>query len=268
MKEKNQQLYYQYRASEGFPIFVKLVEPQLESQMSSFLNEMGFEKCNEEVLTKEHDRPEYLRVLKISVAGPMVSKQIGQVREEDRYGLESISSRGDYKVYRFKGVGIMVFSEGRFIWEMGLMNRFSQEDFHYKLRIVFNRFLGYCLASYNIIGVWGVSVDEGAVVMSQAESKGEAVFIDLDNQVLHTIEGLKPLSFPLQFLKLDESIKNQSRKLQVEELVSLLTHYNTYFSDEGFSSSFQKRIFALARSSEGILYPKENFKPREKEKAA
>jgi hypothetical protein len=37
------------------------------------------------------------------------------------------------------------------------------------------------LAQYKVFGVWGATVEEGVVLMSQEEANGEAVFIDIHN---------------------------------------------------------------------------------------
>jgi hypothetical protein len=75
MNEKKR-LYFQYRPQMGIPLFVNLEDEQLETGLATLFEELGFEKCSEDIFTAEQD-PDHLRVLKVSLAGPMVAKQIG-----------------------------------------------------------------------------------------------------------------------------------------------------------------------------------------------
>jgi hypothetical protein len=261
MNEKKR-LYFQYRPELGLPLFVNLEDEQLETALATLFEEMGFEKCSEQSLTKEHS-PQELKVLKVSMAGPMVAKQIGLSREEDKYGKESLSQRVGYEVYRYKGVGLMVFHEKNPLWELGLLNLFHKEDYLFQLRVIFHRFLSLSLAQYKIFGVWGATVEEGVVLMSQEEANGEAVFIDIHNSRLFTIEGIKTLPMPFQIIKLDKDLKNTSRTLKIEELASQLTYYNTYFSSSGIPYEVKREILFVSQYAEGTLYPLEKYKPRE-----
>jgi hypothetical protein len=72
----------------------------------------------------------------------MVAKQIGLSREEDKYGSESLSQRVGYEVYRFRGVGLMVFHESNPLWELGLIkSSFIRKNTSFNLRVIFHRFL-------------------------------------------------------------------------------------------------------------------------------
>ncbi len=266
IKTDSKHVYFQYRPQLGLPIFIQIVDTVLESNLSHLFEELGFEKCPETVLAKEHN-PSQLKVLKISMANPMVAKQIGINRDEDKYGHESLTPKAGYYVYRYKGVGLMVFSEDKPLWELGLCNYFHKSDFYFQLRVLFHRFLFYVFAPYNILGVWGATVEEGVVVMSLEHSKGEAVFIDRTNHQLLTIEGVKPLIHPFGVLKLDDSLTHTSKTMKVDELASTLTHHCTYFSYEGLSYQLKREVLYIAQYSEGVRYPTSKFKPRQEQAA-
>ncbi|MBL7663622.1 MAG: hypothetical protein JNM93_00700 [Bacteriovoracaceae bacterium] len=255
--QKPGKTYFQFRKELGIPLFICIESPILAESMTQMIKEQGFEACKEDVL-KNKFAPEKLKVLKIVMANPLVAKQIGTVSDLDKYGEESLTPKPDYNVYRFKGVGLMVYSSSKPIWELGLIGKVDKE----KMRVVLTRFLSFALASENIMGFWGATVDQGIVIMKQSDSKGEAVFIDIHNHKLFTIDGVKDLEHPFQIMKLDSSLANEMKQMKIEELASLLTHYCTYFSLSGLDYQFKKNILYLAQFAQGIYYPESSFLPR------
>lgn len=258
---KETKTYFQFRPELNLPVFVSIESEILLGQLTGLLDEFGFEKCSDDVLKDKFD-PKKLKLLKIVVANPQVAKQIGSLTELDKYGAESLTQRVGYSVYRFKGTALLVHSEANPVWEMGLTNKFHVEGHMDNIRVAMNRFLSFVLAIDNIIGFWGAHVDEGMVVMKQSESRGEAIFVDFENERLITMEGIKPMAHPFQILKLDSSLQDRMKTMKVDELVSFLTFHCTYMSVTGMDYRLKRQIMFISQFSEGIIYPEDNFKPR------
>lgn len=257
--------YFQFYKELDLPIFVSVDISSFDAGVQEFLIKMRFAKLTdaEEVAAlKKIKNQTYARILDITEATAVVSKQIHSSLESDRYGLESIIPKIGYKVYRYKDFGLMVYSFGAREWQLGAYRDFGTKNNTVAATIMLNRYLSWALSSLGILGIWGVSVDEGMVAQRSTDSKGEVVFIDIFNHRVLTADGMKKLSPRFKVLRLDPTIKGRNIKMTNEEYLSFLTAHCTYFDYSGLSVPVRQMIKSFARMTEGLIHPQESFRPR------
>lgn len=259
MKDLKNISYYQFYQELNYPIFIKFESADFELNFQQILNDLGFSKVENKKLSKINIEKNTTKVLSIKEAVPKVVRQIRSIHfSSDRYGDESITPFGHYDLYRYRDVGMMVMGHENY-WEMGVCFR---EDRVLKIKVMVTRFLSLALASQEVVGFWGVPVEEGFVVRKPQEANFESLFIDVHRGVILTQDGLKKIGAHLQILRLDETIHGESRRMTRESLVSFLCTNTTYFSYKGLDYQLRMAIFELVTYAEGIIYPVENFQPR------
>lgn len=260
--------YYQYQKELNLPIYIGVDPQSFESGFGDFLVSMKFVKLNDK---EEADALQIMkknnaaRCLNITEAGPVVSRQIQSTMESDRYGMESVTPKPGYQVYRYKNVGFMVYSFGVKEWEFGCYSDFgSNKEADKKLaaRTVIHRFLSWALVHHGILGLWGVTVDEGMVLQRTTESKGEAVFIDVVGNRILSLDGVKKLGPRFKVLRLDPTLKGRNIRMTNEELLSFMSAHCSYLDYTGLSVPVRQMIQTLARMTEGLIHPEESFRPR------
>ncbi len=258
--------YFQFCKNEEIPIFVKVDTADFDPDIISFLRGLRFEELSgaeaEEAQSIIENEPNS-RVLNIEEASLVVARQIAAARESDRYGSESIISKNGYRVYRYKSVGMMVFSMGSKEWKLGCFPDFGNVDQEIHYRVVVNRFLSWALAPLGYIGFWGTPVDEGLVIQRYIDTKGEAVFINVMKRTVLSIEGEKKLRFNYSLIRLDSALRETSSSMNFEQLLSFLSVNNTYFGEAGQPEFVRQMVQTLARVSAGVNYPQESFRPRQ-----
>lgn len=253
--------YFQFQKELGYPVFIRFQDVALQHQYEPLLSTMGFTELDEEEFKKVEIINRKTRILKISAASLKVKKQIEQPGMFDSYGLESVTNYGTYDVYRYKSVGLIVCGFNSPIWEAGVK---SIEKYPFEIKALITRYISMALAPFGIIGFWGVPVSEGFVVMNQKDSNSESIFVDMDNHCFITQDGIQDIQFETQILRLDEFLKGRVKGMSKEELVSFLSNRTSFISSTGLDARVRDSIYNLAKSVEGYIYPKANFKPREK----
>ena len=158
---------------------------------------------------------------------------------------------------------MLVHSMSSVEWHLGCFPDFGHVDFEAPCKQVINRFLSWALAPLGYVGVWGTPVEEGVVVQRAMESNCEAVFFNVAQRKILTVDGEKRLRFSFSFIKLDPSMKNRSMEMKFESLLSFLTINTTYFGPMGLPTNVRQLLQTLTRYSQGQVYPKENFQPRQ-----
>lgn len=257
--------YYQFQKELGLPIYIALDLTSFDPSMQDFLTKMKFYRLGDaeeaEALKKVKTSKEG-RILNITEASAIVSKQIHATLESDRFGHESIIPKEGYRVYRYKEVGLMIYSFGAKEWTLGCYRDFGMKHNQMAASTVLNRFLSWALAGLGILGIWGVSVDDGMVAQRPGDSKGEVVFIDLLNQKILTIDGVKKMSPRFKVLRLDPTIKNRNIKMTNEEYLSFISAHCSYFDFSGLSVPVRQMIQSFVKITEGLVHPQESFRPR------
>ncbi|MBD66373.1 MAG: hypothetical protein CME62_14275 [Halobacteriovoraceae bacterium] len=261
MKNKeNNFSYYQWRSEMNYQVFLRFDDFDFESHFSDTLEILGFDKVERSKIKDITIKPRETKILKVTRANPRIAREI--TRSDflfDKYGPESLSERGQYQIYRYRNVGMMLFNEYSALWELGVK---STQD-STALRMIFTRFLSYALADVGVFGFWGVPVDEGFVVMKPLAANFESVFIDLTKDVLITYDGVKSLSEELHILRLDSTLNNESKPMSREELMSFLSNNTNYLSYQGMGYRFRDQIMELSRLAYAYIYPEDKFRPRQ-----
>lgn len=251
--------YYQFKKEMGYPVFVRFEDSDIEMKLEGLLTQMGFEKIKSEELKSISFNKHQTKVLKIQNANFRVSKQIDQSHALDTYGPENLTMLGNYDVYRYKNVGMLIFGAENYFWELGLKNIESSQS---EMKVIFTRFLSWALAPMGIVGFWGVPVDDGVVVMKPKEANFESFFIDVKSMKILSVDGVKDFFPGFQLLRLDSTLKDTTLRMKKEELVSFLTMNTSYFSYQGLDLSLKTAIFEFSAMVDGYIYPIENFQPR------
>ena len=156
----------------------------------------------------------------------------------------------------------MVYSFGVSEWKMGCFKDFGHPDDIFACRSVVNRFISWTLSSLGIVGFWGVPVDEGVVVMKQIESAAEAVYIDINERKLYSIDGERKIDSRFSILRLDSGLKDKNIRMTPEQMMSFLFHHCTFLDYSGPSTPVRQVIQYLSKNIEGQIFPKESFRPR------
>jgi len=251
--------YYQFQKELGYQVFIRFEDEEFESQYVDILMTLGFSKIKDEELKSITFDKNETKILKVQEATPRVAKQIYQSHAMEKYGNEHLTPKGSYEVYGYKGVAMMVFGEGNYFWELGLIGNQADDN---AAKTVFVRYIGWALASQGVLSFWGVPVDEGIVVMKPIESNFENILIDINKNIFISKDGIKPIGAGAQILRLDEMLKDRTRRMSKEALVSFLSMNSSYLSYQGIPFSLKQSILRLVDIVDGYIYPIENFQPR------
>ncbi len=254
--------YYQFHKSADLPIFVSCDPAIFDATLLNFLSGMKFDEVEFSCVEEGLKSNQHARILEIEEATNIVAKRIDEASDTDSYGLERVTPSSGYRVYRYKGVGMLIYSYKHKEWRLGCFNDFGAAENVVAYKSVINRFLSWSLASLGLVGFWGVIVDEGVVVMRQGSSRGEAVFIDIMKRRIFSEDGIKKMRSRFQIMKLDSSLHGRNIKMSGEELLSFLSNHCTYFDYDSLSVPVRQLIQSLAKTVVGVLHPQESFKPR------
>lgn len=257
--------YFQYQKDLNLPIYLAVDLTHFESSFGEFINAMKFSKLGdkeEATALAEIKKNNHARVLHLSEASPLVAKQIQSTMESDRYGNESIIPKDGYRVYRHKELGLMVYSFGVKEWQLGCYRDFGASSCAFGSRMMINRFLSWALVPHGIVGLWGVTVDDGMVAQRAIDSKGEVVFIDIKGLRMITFDGVKKMRPHFKVLRLDPTLKGRNIRMSSEELLSFLSAHCSYLDSSGLSVPVRQMIQALSKMTEGLVHPQESFRPR------
>lgn len=258
--EKQKAIYYHYQPDMKYKVYLRVDNADLEKTLAQSFETLGFSKVEEDELKNISIDQFETKILKISEASPRVARQIRTANTGlESFGSESVSNHGNYQIYRHHGVGMMVYGDDSPTWELGVVSPSKNIN---EIKTMLVRFLSWALAPKGVVGFWAVPVEQGFVVMKPKESNFEAVFVDIDQMAMITQDGVKPITADLQILRLDETLKDATRTMVKEALLSFLTTNTTYFSYHGVSNAMRGSLYELASFAEGIIYPVENFRPR------
>lgn len=263
--EDKKYTYFQFQKDLELPIFVRVELNKFNAGLLSFLSQMRFIELSEKEAKEVPDilnKNIYARVLTFEEATSVVSRQIENSIESDRFGVESIIPKDNYRVYRHKGVSLMIYAFEHTEWTLGVYNDFGNKENIMAYRSIINRYLSWTLAPLGIIGFWGVPVEEGMVVLKQKESEGEAVYLDIRKRKIISVDGVKKMPAQFKVLRLDPNIKGRNIRMNSEELFSFLSVSTTYFDYAGHSVPVRQMLRTLSKLTDGLIHPKESFQPR------
>lgn len=255
--------YFQFGREYKYPYFIKLKGEKLCDSAQSYLTEFGFKELSEQEYKSTLIKNSNFKTITMMEASSRLRAQIGMgQRELSIFGAESVTPANGYEVYRFKGHGLLVFSQNHKVWEMGLSLNFSQENHVLAFKQILARVSGLAMGQLGVPSFWAVPVDEGVVVMKSHQSEAEVVFFDFDRNKVITLEGEKEVDSQFQVIRLDETLRGMSKDLNSEQLFAYLSTNLNYFSYKGATTELKNKVVAICRHVKGTLLPVENFKPR------
>lgn len=263
--EKSEFSYFRYHSGLQMPVFIKVNLELHEAALPALLESMRFVEMSSDQIKHVGDEMAgdvNARMMTIVPAGVSASRQIDAAVHSDRYGKESVIAKNGYKVYRYKGQALIVYSYGVKEWECGVLPSFSEMENQEETRSILGRYLSWALAPLGVIGFWGVPVEEGLVVLKQKDSGGEMVFLDVRKKKVLSVDGVKKFPARMKILRLDEKLHNKNLKMSREELIGFLSLSSGFLDPEGLSIATRQLIHSLALGCEGIVHPKESFKSR------
>jgi hypothetical protein len=266
MREISKYTYFQYFKEMNLPVYIRFDLAAFDGLLFSFLTKMRFSEMKEsdaeEKVMSMLKKDSRARLLTMEIASLAVSRTIDSVVESDRFGNESIVPKDGYRVYRHKDVALMIYSFGASEWRLGVYADFGNKEGRVAYRTVINRYLSWALAPNGFVGFWGVPVEEGIVVMKARESEGEVVFVDILGRRFISQDGASTMHSRFKILRLDSALKGRNVRMGTEELFSFLTVHTSYFDYQGPSTAVRQMLQALSRMTEGLIHPRESFKPR------
>lgn len=235
----------QYGMEANLPIFVKFAPEDFDPQLLNLLLEMKFSLVGKDEHKKAYDlftSHAMGRILKFVVATPNILRQIESARESDKWGNENIFNSGSVKVYRCKGVAVMVYSIRMKEWEAGGRSDFAKNADQQSVRVMLNRFLAWSMAPLGIVGFWGKAADKNLELVKQAQSGGEAFFIDLMRQKVYSQDGIFTFNHFEQFIKKEKLYKMDKRKASREEAIAFLSMATCWLDPEGMATPIRQMV--------------------------
>ena len=159
--EPSKLAYFQYFKEQNLPLFIKVDLSQFDPSLYSLLVRSRFtELKGVEVEAAEQTVKKNVhgRVLSLELAGPITARQLDAPSESDRFGLESVTPRDNFKVYRYKGFALMMYAFSVKEWRLGAFNDFADKSNAFAAHQVINRFLSLALTPLGFLGLWAVPV--------------------------------------------------------------------------------------------------------------
>lgn len=257
--EKNY-MYFQYLKGADLPVYLKVELGAGLDELVSMIPSYGFHSLSDAEVKEAEAQVAKLfeaRILTISPASSGVERQIQQVIHSDQYGVESLTPRKGYKVYRYKSVALMVYSIAAREWTLGASLDGVGPKQKDAWRQILNRYLSLALAPLGYVGFFGVPTKDGMIVLKARESGGESVFVDVVKGRVLSVEGAKALSPKFQFIRLGATLKGRSVKMTREDLFSFLCMSTSYLDYEGLPVPVRQMIQVLARTLSGAIEPRE-----------
>ena len=255
IEEKTDQIsLFRLREDLDYPVYIKVDLKLFGAGLQDFIESSGFELLEDVTDDDTQDllgRAPHSRMLSVTLASNSVMRQVDQVQESDLYGLESLVPREGYTVYRYKKVGIIVYSPSASVWKLGCRSDFGEgKDFSKAYKVIINRFLSWALAPMGVIGFWGHYSKTKAEFLRQSESNGEAIFMDMYKNKGFSSDGSWIMGPDFRLVKRDGNNKSESkdgRYLSQEEFISLLSTHCSFFDYKGLSLPVRQMIKRLSK---------------------
>jgi hypothetical protein len=247
-------VYYQFHKSFGYPVFIRLDADLLEGRLQKVILDLGFFELDEKERKTIPVNKSSTKVLSLKKAPIRVIQQVKTPTSLDQYGQETLQMNGNFQVYTYRNFGMMVFSAASSYWELGLCSELQNTEELTHLRIMLTRFLSWSLGPMGMIGYWGVTTQDGMVIMKQAQSFGESVFVDLDKKLILSGQFTKNFGGDFVIYRAERSVP-QNKMIGKEELISFLTTSTTFLSYSGIPFLMKRNIFDLGANTRGEYSP-------------
>lgn len=248
--ESAKPVIFQWQKEQDYPVFLRMDRALLEGRLQKLVSDLGFQEIPEKEHRKVSMTRPGTRILSIVRASHRVHMQVKGSDGLDRFGPESLRPHGASEVYLYRRIGMMVFASSTALWELGLASNLETTEELMGLRVMLNRYLTWALAPHGVIGFWGVATNDGFVVMKQAQSFGEAVFVDVTRRRTYSSMGARPFEGIFTILRADKGAV-AGKSFGPEELVSFLSTHTTYFSHQPLPLPLRRAALALGTISRG-----------------
>jgi hypothetical protein len=242
--------YFQFRKNLDYPIYLRFRQDELTPKFSHLFKELGFQELEEKESKKiSLERPQ-TKILTVQFASARLNQQLNGTDLLDKYGAESLSIQLGTPVYTYRRVGMMAMPARKPLWDLALNSEISQTDQMIGVRIVLVRFLTSALSEQGVLSYWGTMKDDVVVVMKQAQSFGEAVFIDWNKKVIYSNAGEMKLNSYMKLLRKDKDY-SISGQMSREDIISFLSVSTCMLSFQGITPAMKRAIYELSAVSSG-----------------
>ncbi len=236
--------YFQWQKTHGYPVFLRMPAEMMEGRLVKLLTDLGFTELTEKEQKTAALTRAGARVISLSQASARVARQVCLGDSLDVHGAESLTYAAGAQVYTYRRIGMMVFSPSRPMWELGIVSNLETTEELMGLRVMLNRSLSWALAPFGVLGLWGITTDQGIVVMRQQQSFGEVVFIDAQKGFLFASAGVARIEGHFKIYRADKA-GTQGLRMSPEELVSFLSTANTHLSHEALPPGLKRTALVL-----------------------
>lgn len=237
--------YFQFRKPHDYPVFLRFKHEELNPKFSHLLSELGFSGLTEVESKKIPLQRAHTRMLTVQLASARIDQQLNGSDALDKYGSEILSIQAGTPVYTYRKVGIMALPTYKTLWDLALHSEISHTDQMIGFRIILVRFISQALAEQGVLCYWGTVKDESVIVMKQAQSFGEAVFIDWNKKVIFSNGGEMKFNSHLKILRKDKESKS-SASMSREEVISFLSVSTCLLSFSGITNPMKRAIVEMS----------------------
>jgi hypothetical protein len=250
--------YFQFRKNHQYKIYIKFKQDELNPKFSHLLQELGFSALDEGEVKKVQLQKDNSKMLTVQEASARLQLQIHGSDILDKYGPESLSLHMGVPLYTFRRVGVMGQPVSKSLWDLAIHSDISQTDQMVGLRIILVRFLSQALAEQGIISYWGTLKEDTIYMMKQAQSFGEAVFIDLQKRMIFYNGGEAKLGPTLKIIRRDQEAVHSSL-MSREDLIGFMSVSTCLMSFNGITPAMKKNIYELSSRASGSYATSENL---------
>lgn len=262
MDNNEKKVYMQFYADLKIPIYIEISQDMITPAIQMLFARSHFSNIDEGKVKEAIEKNNLARILKFEKIGAKLKNRFFKGNQTHQFGAESVNKYNGHRIYKFQGIGVIVYSPIAKEWRCGILPQFGDDKYAIETNIFLNRFLSFALVQSGFFGIWGVPVEEGIVVQSKVEGQGEAVFINLLDEIVLTVDGHKKIRPNDVFIRLDQTLKGRSVGMKQEELLSFLYQHCTYIDTDGPSVPIRQMLQYAAKYSVGQIFPYENFRPR------
>ncbi len=248
--EKTNWHYFQLKKNHNYPIYLRFKEDELHQKHTHLVTELGFTLLTDSESKKILLHRSGTKILTVQAATPRALQLINISGSLDKYGHESISLQLGTVAYTYRKVGSMAMPHAKTLWDLALSQEISQTDQMVGLRVMLVRFLSQALADEGVLSYWGTTKDDAVIIMKQAHSFGEAVFIDLGKKIIFSNGGEMKIGGSLKIIRKDKETATSSL-MGREDLIGFLSVSTCLLSFKGITPAMKKSIFDLSRLAQG-----------------
>lgn len=237
--------YFQFRKQHDYPVYLRFKHEELNPKFTHLLSELGFNDLSEQEAKKIPLQRPHTRLLTVQLASARLDQQLNSSDILDKYGVEVLSIQANTPIYTYRKVGIMALPSNKTLWDLALHSEISHTDQMIGFRIILVRFISQALAEQGVLCYWGTVRDDSVIVMKQAQSFGEAVFIDWGKKVIFSNGGEIKFSSHLKILRKDKEYK-VSGSMNREEVISFLSVSTCLLSFSGITTAMKRAIVEMS----------------------